>query len=1305
MGTADSDQRTAVRATPTPLHTDLLPQHNGARAPLPSAIERHTVNDDDENNNKDATVPSLVARPSQGLSDSRQDRLAASLSEDEVNASVSPAPQSLKASLDAARTSSEPVHVAADPHERTSQRAASAQPERPNEQGNATNPIQFGSSDASLELMKDDGYDSASVSDVSDVSYDEDSEEYEKGEYFYTSSEGSLHGSDSEEGLGSWTKDDKEKWQGSTAHLDEAYDGNFDVRAVLRHRKNPRRGFTEYRTVWAGYPIYSTTWEPESHFNSARTLREYWERQGGRPADEPIDMNEYSTHDSDTDVAVIRRPRKRAHEAKQKKRREIRRDKVQLRRYLLSLDQKRRSAKVKEEKRYERFRLANRLQLDTERVHERGTSRSYQKRLEKLQQKRWRRAGGAGTDSGGPSRFSSMHANRNLADVSMRARAGAGSSTTSARTRVSQLDDSIPENDENQMVFRRSTGTSGPNFPGLSSSMAPIRPRSDYSSGSARPTVPLSSGTGGAGTSGSGSATQGPPQRPVPGSYKGAHRREPKVQIRNDAFGGFLDRLHANAGGARDKTADVVPTHALPTPTPTPTTSDGRPITAQRRPSEGRKPNLLVLKPVEDFKGGSRAAVPPATVAAAAVHSASSVSSDAGDSDTFGIPEMSAVRSRFNPHQPIPADEDEALRARRVQPSGATSAADKTRAGDSLALGGGKSQKVSGRARVEDPRRRLRFAAQDIDMQPGWSPPVDEGHWSPQEAGSTAQDARMLTTSRSPSEGTSHTKRNDGAQARAPQRVVWNGWLEFIAGHNRIDMEGALYALESLSADRLTALGLSDDLNGLRFDLFMPFAWIRDILAAQGSNADEAMILNAYGRHAPHDRSSLDQLSEQLKDFDIALLARAGGDSTADGLRQQYFVVFSSKYDVDYITGVPPSLRHVCGQPWTLCVVPLLLEHHPAAAEQISFEHPPSLDPSVANIFDAACGKKTIEDLKVGRNEIRKVKRAAQRYRITPQLYEWIRSRYNVIFLGRNPPSYEKSVLYYIVRIFEGGARLQLDPEKDARLYKDPKIGVNVFVRRAALAEILDPEQPTLALAGYLRRFKRQQRCTFWTFGFSPEDPSEHIREIFPGRDGLVTFSLSAILADLLRSSMEEKDGHEVEEGQLSQNEKKAPSILCNTAYHLADNWRVRLHPWIRSCFKLLADQLEPACRALRLIEEDQEFPIELMLELDSKLEALYTSALVEQWPVDVINGAPVDEPTELVEEPEELVRRMDNEILATLSKAQLHTAGDTRFHVMVTCSEGEEEMSEEKRAGVEVISLKELGEDKCKELAKLPGN
>ncbi|KAJ1031604.1 hypothetical protein NDA13_001995 [Ustilago tritici] len=1243
----------------------------------------HVSDSDDD----DAPLGSIIVRssPSQAEQPNTEPTQPADvISEDEVEALAA---QSLPTQVNAARSSSVPVAVEPEHDEAPSQRGASARPQDTNGSGEAGDPIQFASSDARLQLMDDAEYDDT-VSDVSSVSYS-DSEEYQEGEYFYTSSEGSLHNSDSEEGLGAWTNWDRQKWQGNTAHLDKAYDGNFDVKVVLRHRRNPRRGFIEYRTVWAGYPIYSTTWEPESHFNSPVTMREYWERQGGRPADVTIDLNEYSAHDSDTDNAVMRRPRQRAHEAKKRKRRDIRRDKVQLREYLASLDKDRAKAKAKEEARYEKFRRANRVELDTEPVQEKGTSRSYIKRMEKLQAKKWQRKAAGQRAEGGPPRYSKTKADRIVFDVSMKGRGGASSSIISARTRVSQLDDSIPENDEGQMVFRRSGPSSGPGYPGLGpASLAPIQ-----NSGGVRYTTSSASG--------SGAGAQPPQTRPPPGSFKGAHRREPKVQLKND-FGEFLNRLHSGSGSRDRQTIDPAAG-----PLQTATDAVGRPITAPRRPSEARKPNLLVLQPVKDFKGGSRA--PSAAPPAPARYTGSSASSEAGDNEPFNIPEMSAVRSQFNPHQPAPESEDEARKERLPQTS--------------ITLP--KRSSMAQTSATENPRRRARFAAEQPKETPQalWSPPHDNGYLSPYDPTSgwdtapNTEPAPLNVTPRLPLERDVHRRSIEGPQGKAPQRLAWHGWLEFVAGHSVIELEGALRATEAVSSDRIKALGLAVSGTSLRFDKVLPLSWLRDILAGHSIASEEAMLLEAHGTDAQQVRSSLDQVSEQVKDFDVALLAYAGekppsydfasGESVPKG-RLEYFAAFSGKYNIDYITGIPPALRNVANHPYTLCMMPLQLEHHPAPSQLFSMQHPPPLESSVGNIFDSSLGKKTIEDLKIGRNDIRKVKRAAQRYRISPRLYEGIRSRYNVIFLGRNPPSYEKSILYYMVRIFEGGARLSLDTDKDAKLLKDPKIGVNVFVQRAAVDEILNTdEQLTLVLAGYLRRFKRQPRCKFWTFGFSPEDPDERVREIFPGHDGLVTFSMSAILADLLRASTEEKDKEDKEEGQWTQtdNEKTAPPpVLCQAAYHVADNWRVRLHPWIRPCFRLLADQLEPACRSLKLLQED-EFPIELMLELDTKLEVLYTSALVEEWTGDVINGLPFDEPTEVPDKPEELIKKLDAEVFATIRKSQLRTISDTRFHVMVSCSGVEEKRSEEETAGVEVISIEEFSSNRCRELAKLPGN
>ncbi|SNX81778.1 uncharacterized protein MEPE_00483 [Melanopsichium pennsylvanicum] len=1251
------------------------------------ARRTHTADAHHGSDGDEAPLTSLVTSRSVTRERFRErDRPTAPMSEDELESFASQPNVAQNDNGAQARSSSAPIPVEPEVQDQPTHRAASAHPKgSEGTGGGSANPIEVDSSDEPLQPhFEGELDDDVSISDVSSVSYN-DSEEYEVGAEFYTSSEGTVRGSDSEDGLGSWTEYDKENWQGSTAHLDDAYDGNFDVRAVLRHRRNPRRGFMEYRTVWAGYPIYSSTWEPESHFNSARTLREYWDRQGGRPANLPIDTNEYSSHDSDTDVAVNRRPRRRAHAAKKKKRREVRRDKVQLRHYLLSLGEKRARAKEMEEERYERFRRANRLTLDTERIREKGTSKSYQKRMEKMQQKRWQRYGDGDGSDAGPSRLGATQAKRSMVDVPMRARGGPSGGFTSATTRVSQLNDSLPDSDENIITFRRSA-PNGLNSGLPPSSMGSIRDGPDHTPQLARPVVRPSIAAGGLGASGS--SSQAPVPRPPPGSYKGAHHREPKVKER-EIFGTFLNTLFSNNSNTRAKQASVM----AASPEQAQTDATGHPITAaNRRPSEARKPSLLVLKPVEDFKVGSRPI--PSTARA---HAESSASSEAGDPDMLEIPEISAVRSKFNPHQALPDSDEEARRARQAQAFGALKQSFK-RPG---IIAAGPSQ-----SRMEDPRRRPPppAAGSNEGSRPPWSP--QESEFSGWKAPMDNQPP-MLTTPRSPMEGAICRRNGEGQRPKPSTRIVSSGRFDFVIGHNRVDLEGALHGFESFPAGRLQALGLADSISTVSFDMFLPFAWIRDILTRHNASVDEAMVLHAHGVAAGQDRASLDQVSEQLRDLDVALLAYAGAAPPTEDRagRLDYFVAFSSKYQVDYITGIPPALQSVSHQPYTVCVIPLQLDQSPAPSHQISLKRPPPLDPTISSVFDSAIGKKNIENLKISRIDIRKVKRAAQRYRITPPLYEGIRSRYNVIFLGQNPSSYEKCVLYYMVRIFEGGARLKLDPKKDAKLWKDPKIGTNVFVRRTALSEILDSDQggSTLELAPYLCRFKRQARCRFWTFGFSSTDPDESIREIFPGHDGLVTFSMSAILSDLLRSTMMEEDRQDAEEGQLTQNENKAsPSLLCNVAFHLAENWRVRLHPWIKTCFKLLSDNLEPVCRGLSLVEQGQDFPIELMLELDSKLESLYTSALVEELPVGAINAEPFEEPTELPDEPEELVRWMDNEVLATLRKGQISTCGDTRFHVLVATGT---EWTEEEKAGVEVISLEELSGNACLDLARLPGN
>lgn len=1305
-GHRDGSSRSRATNSPQGPSSSAVPSRSKGRANGVQASQASASID--VASDSDEPLPSLVIRPSQtqpSLEPTRESRTqphAQAMSEDEVEliASQSVAPPT--ADSQPARASSLPTAIDLDDQEQPSQRSASAVPHAAGASGEETNPVQLDGSDSLLQRGINDQQDGADddVSEVSSIWYSE-SDGHATDSELYTSSEGSLHDTDEERGLGSWTQKDRDTWQGSTHELDEAYGGTYDVRAVLRHRHNPRRGFAEYRTVFAGYPIHSSMWLQESLFDDERTLREYWARQGGRPDDFPEDRTSYTEHSSDTETAVKRRPRQRAHEALRRKRLDIRRDKIQLRQFLKSLGEERNRAQKEAEDTYAAYRRKKNLGLELRRVHDKGSTRGNKKRLEKQQQKRWRRdAGGHGADAAGSSRFSATHANRALADISMRARPGATSGMNNARMRASQLNDSIPENDDSQMTFRRSGGSSFTGkFPGLSKSMAPMRERPGFSASATRPNMaPSGSASALPSSTNPASNTQPPAPRPAPGSYKGAHRREPKVQVQPD-LNRFLNRLHSGASSTSQRPNN----QGAAQPLQAPTDSNGRPVTTGRRPSEARRSNLLVLKPVEDFQCASRPLVPAVSTGA---HS--SASSETGDQDAFGIPEMSTVRGQYNPHQQAPSSAGEATQRAKQSPASASASSFK----NASIQRASPLQQGAQPVLVEDPRRRPALAASETQgvSQAGWSPSADDVPWSPHEhnnsaldSGSTGARSPMPAVPPSPADDSSTARSSDAHQAKPPQHTTWNGWFEFVVGHNRIEAECDLLAAEPLSPDRMQTLGLTNPGGTAYFHMFLPFAWIRDMLVGHSAVINEIMLLKPKANGL----GAMDQLSEQLKDLDVALLAYAGEDAVAGDAsgRKDYFVAFSSKYDIDYVSGVPLCLRNVRGHPYTLCILPLQLEHHPAPSLLISFWKPPTLEASINNVFEASIGKRAIEDLNISRTDIRKVKRAAQRYGISKELYEGIHSKYNVIFLGQNPPAYEKSVLYYMVRIFEGGARLSLDVEKDAKLWKDPKRGTNVFVRRAALEGMFffDASDRALWLAPYLRRFKRQPRCRFWTYGFAPDDPDERVREIFPGCDGLVTISASAVLADLVRSSVVETDDQEREEGQLTQNDKTPPdSILCNIAYHLADNWKVRLHPWIRTCFKLLTDHLEPVCRALGLIQENQEFPMELMLDLDSKLEALYTSALVEEWSADEINGLPFDEPSEVPDEPEQLIERIDSEVLASLRKCQSRTLSDTRFHVLV--SQGAD-MSEEELAGIELTSLAQVAANHCRELANLPGN
>ncbi|EPQ26278.1 uncharacterized protein PFL1_06213 [Pseudozyma flocculosa PF-1] len=349
------------------------------------------------------------------------------------------------------------------------------------------------------------------ASDLSSASDSGDSEPAESGVSFYTSSEGSSHDTDEEAGLGNWNAYDKKNWQGDTTHLDEVYNGHYPLRGILRHRKHPRHGYVQYRTLWSGYPIYSTTWEPETMFDDPDTLKEYWQRQGGRPADCPPPPSDWEhPHDSDdTDIAQHRRPRKRAHEALRKRRYEIRRDKFDARKLMASFSQDKRARDLADEARLDKMRRRRNVTLDT--LPRRGPNdedhiRSRQRRAkaELRKKKKWRR-GQQGASASGPS-----------AAVSATGRAIGPSAkgiprsapTRVAKTRAAEVDD-LPVSQVEQKAFRPA--------PSSTASLPSFRRKPPAQTKPAPPPPPP--------------PPPPPKEKPPPGSYKGAHHQPAKVKV------------------------------------------------------------------------------------------------------------------------------------------------------------------------------------------------------------------------------------------------------------------------------------------------------------------------------------------------------------------------------------------------------------------------------------------------------------------------------------------------------------------------------------------------------------------------------------------------------------------------------------------------------------------------------------------------------------------------------------------------------------------------------------------------------
>lgn len=176
---------------------------------------------------------------------------------------------------------------------------------------------------------------------IDDESEDSDANDgQDAGSFQVTESEGSLHGSDDEPGLGKWTEEDQRKWQDPK---DE--DGEYIVDIIIRWRWHPQYHFAQYRVRWEGYSERDNTWEPIESFNGD-DVDNFWKdrefdgaEQRPRGWDEEKEdvlkrleakgsFNENEYYNTDTDIysadSAIRKV------ARRKARRAIRMDRVEM---------------------------------------------------------------------------------------------------------------------------------------------------------------------------------------------------------------------------------------------------------------------------------------------------------------------------------------------------------------------------------------------------------------------------------------------------------------------------------------------------------------------------------------------------------------------------------------------------------------------------------------------------------------------------------------------------------------------------------------------------------------------------------------------------------------------------------------------------------------------------------------------------------------------------------------------------------------------------------------------------------------
>ncbi|UZJ52006.1 hypothetical protein CBS101457_001326 [Exobasidium rhododendri] len=168
--------------------------------------------------------------------------------------------------------------------------------------------------------------------DESDSDNDDEDEE-RSGARSPTLSAGTLHGSDSEPGLGRWTTEDQEIWQDP----DDNISGVYGVDIVIRWRWHQRRHFPQYRAKWEDYKDTANSWEPATNFDGD-LVENFWKdiefagegvrpdgwNKGPKAKDKELD--EY-----DTATELVSPDAERRKAARKRKRRDIRIDRVEMR--------------------------------------------------------------------------------------------------------------------------------------------------------------------------------------------------------------------------------------------------------------------------------------------------------------------------------------------------------------------------------------------------------------------------------------------------------------------------------------------------------------------------------------------------------------------------------------------------------------------------------------------------------------------------------------------------------------------------------------------------------------------------------------------------------------------------------------------------------------------------------------------------------------------------------------------------------------------------------------------------------------